>query len=179
MSKRERKVKVRQDPALRLARTILPAAQVRRGDFTLVDVANHTEGDQRHTVRSGETKTLRRKPKLQTLVTTHTITQAEADTCQWYIDKHSAGYDTVGIVANYGGTTGSGGTTSFTHLCRSKAQSEARHAFAAARTAINPMLLPLFEKVVLHNRPLGRLSRSFRLAVAQLNDHLESVGEAA
>ncbi|NJC06530.1 hypothetical protein GGQ97_002323 [Sphingomonas kaistensis] len=168
----------RVDPATRMARILLPIEQARPGAFEEIDVANRSDGDQRHSIRSGETKTIRRTPKLQSLVKARVITQAEAATCQWYIDQHCAGFDTVGVTANYGGSVGAA-TTGFTHLSKHVEQARARHLFSEARTAIDPMLVHLFERVVLDGRPMGRLVRSFRLAIAQLRRHLDQVGEVA
>ena len=172
----KRSTKIRQDPATRMAKSLLPAAQARRGDFVLVDVANHSEKDQRHSVRSGETRTIRRTPKIMQLVNARIITKAEALTCQWYADRHSEGFDTVGITANYGGV-GGGGCNAFTHLAKHKAQMIARQEYSAARASMNPTLVPLFEKVVLHGRS-SRLGVSFRLAIKQLDEHLAANGVA-
>ena len=51
LSKRLRKT--REDPVVKLARTILPAEQVSRGDLRIVDISNHSDADQRAMVRSG------------------------------------------------------------------------------------------------------------------------------
>lgn len=175
-ARRSTKIKQRQDPATKLARSILPAAQAKPGAFSLVDVANHSDGDQRHSVRSGETKTIRRTPKIMQLVNAKVITKAEALTCQWYADRHSEGFDTLGITANYGGA-GGGGCTAYTHLARHKAQMIARDEYQRARAAISPTLIGLFERVVLHGRS-SRLGLSFRLAIRQLDEYLMSEGIA-
>lgn len=180
---RSRKIKQRTDPATKLARSfaangIIPAHQAQRGAFTQVDVQNHSDADQRRTVRSGETRTLKRKPKLHKLFDAKVLTLAQVMNCQWYINKHAAGFDTVGITANYGGA-GGGGCDAFTHLARNRAQANARHEYAQARASISPMLIHLFEKVVLHDGPVGRLGISFRTAVEQLGRHLAEIGEAA
>ena len=181
MSKHERKrstkIKAQRiDPADKLARSIVPTAQAKPGAFTLVNVANHSEADQRASVRSGEVRTIRRTPKIMQLVNARIITKAEAETCQWYADRHSEGFDTLGITANYGGA-GGGGCSAFTHLAKHKAQMIARQEFAAARASINPTLIGLFERVVLHGRP-SRLGLTFRMAVRQLDEHLQSEGIA-
>lgn len=176
-AKRSRKIKAqRVDPAEKLARTIVPASQNKPGAFQIVDVANRSDGDQRHSVRSGETRTIRRTPKLLQLYHAKHITKAEALTCQWYADRYTDGYHTTGITANYGGA-GGGGCNAFTHLAKHKAQMIARQEYAAARASICPTLLPLFEKVVLHGRS-SRLGLSFRLAIRQLEQHLATLGVA-
>ena len=177
MAKRSTKIRTRQDPAHVMAKSLLPASQAKRGEFTIVDVANHSEGDQRHAVRSGETRTIRRKPKLHCLFP-NVLNLEQVLSCEWYLGRYLAGYETVGITANYGGT-GGGGDKGFTHLAKSNEQMIARREYQAARASIDPLLIALFERVVIHGRPMGRLGLSFRLAVSQLEQHMQDVGVAA
>jgi hypothetical protein len=50
--------KVRGDPVEKFACSIIPPEQFAKGGYEPRDVANHNEKDQRHMVRSGETKTI-------------------------------------------------------------------------------------------------------------------------
>jgi hypothetical protein len=170
-SRRIRKQRV--DPVRKLGVAIgVPVEQLANDNFERVDVLNWTEGDQRRTVRSGERQTIRRKPKIDELVVRKVITQQEADACSWYAKMHAARYDTTGITANLGGAGGRS-STNFDHMPKTKAQQEAFDHFDFARAGINRFLLPMFERVVLHGRPLGRLARSFRLAIWQLIERVE------
>jgi hypothetical protein len=176
-AKRSRKIRAqRVDPAEKLARTIVPAAQVRSGAWELTGVANRTDADQRDMESLKRTQTIRRTPKLMQLVNAKTITKAEALTCQWYADRHTEGFHTTGTTANYGGA-GGGGCSAYTHLAKHKAQMIARQEYAAARAAIAPGLIVLFERVVLHGRS-SRLGLAFRLAIRQLDEHLIAAGIA-
>lgn len=166
------KIKTAEQKATRLARRIVPEVQAARRDFSVVDVANHTDGDQRHMVRSNERQTIRRKSKIDQLREAGTITFDDARICNWYLDRHSEAYDTLGITANLGGVGGGGGT-SFDHMSRTIAQAQARLDFQFAREAICPLLLPLFEKVVLHGRPMGKLKLSFRRAVQMVRERVD------
>ncbi len=165
--------KNRIDPATRKAREIgLPEAQNIRGDFTLHDIANHSEADQRHMVRSGKRETIRRYTKIEKLERAGVIDKREALACEWYATAHAMRFDTVGITARYGCASG-GGCTNFDHLPKTREQEEAFRNFEFARQAINPFFLPMFERVVLHGRPLGKLAITFRTVARQLLRHIE------
>jgi len=171
--------RIREAKPDRIANSIgVPTAQQGRGSFTIVDVANHSEADQRHAVRSRQMRTVRRKPKLMQLYDARVLTLDGYKACLWYHDLHALGYDTVGITANYEGGAG-GGQTSFTHLARYREQGRARIAYAFARDGVDATLRPLLERVVLHGRPIGRLTLSFRRAVDQLIERAESMGAIA
>ena len=175
---RQKRTKRQADPALVLARTITTRAQARKGAFVIADVANFTVADQRDMESLKRTKTIRRTPKLTTLVNSKAITPSQAQNCQWYIDRFCEAYEAVpGQAASYVGA-GSRGTPNYGHDARTTWQIDARQRFAKARAAISPGLVFLFEKVVLHSRPVGRLGISFRTAVEQLEAHLVSIGEA-
>ena len=168
--------RIREAKPDRIARTAgVPAAQLGQNAFTIVDVANHSEADQRHAVRSRQMRTVRRKPKLMQLYDARVLTLDGYKACLWYHDLHALGYDTLGITANYGGGVG-GGQTSFTHFARYHEQGDARNDYMLARAGIDRLLLPLLERVVLHGRPIGRLAISFRRAVDQLVERAESMG---
>lgn len=168
----------RVDPETKLTKQILkmgivPPVQVRRGDFDLHDVANHSEADQRHMVRSKETQTVRRKSHLEKLCSRKAITPDQFRICQWYADQYEAGFATVGCTANYMGA-GGGGFGAKDLFARYEAQLAARENYAMAKATISRPLISLFERVVIHQTPINeggrctRLSLSFRLAVRQL-----------
>lgn len=168
----------RVDPETKLTREIrkmgiLPAVQVRQGDFKLHDVANHSEADHRHTVRSKETQTVMRKSHLEKLCARRAITPDQYRICQWYADQYEAGFATVGCTANYMGA-GGGGFGAKDLFARYEAQLSARENYHMAKSTIARPLLGLFERVVIHQTPINeggrctRLSLSFRLAVQQL-----------
>ena len=173
MAKRNsRRARKRNDPTAKIARKITTEAQVANGKFVLCDVSNHNDQDQRHMVRSGERQTIRRQPKFEELRIRKVISEPEAAACRWYLDTHAARYDTVGVTARYG-TYSSSGCSNFDHLPKTKQQQDAWLHFSQARAAINPFFLPMFERIVLHGRPLGRLTISFRTAVRELLAQIE------
>lgn len=141
--------KNRTDPTEKLARTILPAEQAIAGDLAIRDVANHSDEDQRASVRSGETKTVRRLTRVERLTRAHVISNDQAIACEWYSAAYELGFQTVGCTANYGGA-GGGAFGSQDLFSRYKAQGEARANYFYARQAIPDHLLGLFEAIVLH-----------------------------
>jgi len=148
MGSRTGKRKPKADPVAKLARSILPEAQV-RGDLVIRDVANHTEADQRASVRSGETKTVRRLTRVERLTRAGVITVDQQAACEWYSDAYELGFQTVGCTANYMGA-GGGGFGAADLFSRYKAQGDARANYFYARQAIPNHLLGLFEAIVLH-----------------------------
>lgn len=175
---RERKDRrLRVDEATKIARLVLPEGQADRGGFAVADVANHSDSDQRHMVRSGEKRTVCRLTHIERLKRLNAITSEQALICEWYAKQHELGYQTVGCTANYSGA-GGGGFGPSDLLARYKAQARARDNHIAARAAIPPALRHLFERVVLHghglaaaggqtkphSRVYSRLSISFRYA---------------
>lgn len=157
---------------VKIARLILPHGQARAGIFIAVDISNHSDDDQRKMVRSGERRTIRRKPKIDELVDRKVINREEAAACEWYAQAHSLRYETTGITARYGESSGSG-QTNFDHLPKTREQQEAFDHFEYARAGINPFVLALFERVVLYGRPLGKLKLTFRIAARQLLERIE------
>jgi hypothetical protein len=173
MSRRKQK----QDPVLRLARTLLPAAQVRKGDHAIVDIANRTEADQRHMVRSKETTTLKRRTHLEKLKDRGVINQRQLDLCEWYFRIHEEGFGTTCHISNYGSAGGSA-PGSMDLLAKTRDQFIARELYREARASISPMLIHLFERVVIGQTHIGdgetwrrksALKHTFRLAVDQLD----------
>jgi hypothetical protein len=170
--------KRKQDLATKLAATILPEEQVKPRLFAVSDVSNHSDEDQRYMLRSGQKKTIRRLTAIGRLVALRTISRREGAICQWYADQHEQGFEVSnGCTANYLGT-GGGGFGMDDLLARHNNQAIARQNYDQARKAIDPRLIGLFERVVLGKLGLGeaggkerysRLSRSFRLAVDQLD----------
>ncbi len=158
--------------ALEMARSVLPAAQAKRREFVLVDVQNHSEADQRHMTRSGQKKTIRRLTRIDKLYKRGVIDQREAAACEWYFRAHSARYDTLGTTANYGESSGAA-NTNFDHLPKTKIQWEALTHYDMARAAIPAMVRPMFDRIVIEGRPLGKLAITFRTAARRLLDAIE------
>lgn len=169
--------KNRIDPVVRLALSIVPAAQVANGSFMEANVANFTDAQQRHSVRSKEVKTVRRRTHIETLVGRRALTPRQGQLCEWYANQHEAGFEvSTGCTADYCGV-GGGGFGTMDLLARHAHQCQAREMYAQAKASISPVLVPLFERVVIGGLGLGeaggrirysRLSLSFRLAVDQL-----------
>lgn len=157
-SRDKRRKRPRVDPVVKLAKTILPGEQATNGDLAIRDVANHSDADQRASVRSGETRTVRRLTRVERLTRAGVITLDQALACEWYSGAYELGFQTVGCTANYMGA-GGGGFGSGDLLARYKAQGEARANYHYARQAIPSHLIGLFEAIVLHggNEP-GRWS---------------------
>lgn len=178
MSKRKaRRIRTPEQLAGQRARQLdLPAAQVARGDFALAPVANWSEADQRHMIRSREKTTVRRLGRIERLRAAGTIERHEADACIWYAAQHAAGYDTIVCTANYSGVRGDApGPADL--FARHRAQAEARANFAFARAALPTVFLPLFEAIALDGKTiadagaglyeqLGRSQRAARLRAA-------------
>jgi hypothetical protein len=169
---RQRISKPKPDPTVLLALSIVPAAQVANGRFEKCSVSNHSDADQRHMVRSGERSTIRRKPKIDELVQRGTISQREAAACEWYASAHALRYDTTGVTMRYG-SVGGGRGTNFDHLPKTREQEDAYRHFTYAREGINPFFLPMFERIVLYGRPLGKLGITFRTAARELLARIE------
>lgn len=149
-SKRLKRIrKARTDPVVKLARSIVPERQATNGDLAIRDVANHSDADQRASIRSGETKTVRRLTRVERLTRAGVISADQAAACEWYAAAHELGFQTVGCTANYLGT-GGGGFGSSDLFARYRAQGEARANYFYARQAIPDNLLGLFEAIVLH-----------------------------
>lgn len=169
MSRRKQK----QDPVLRQAKFIgVPSAQIRSGAFVLVDIANRTEQDQRHMVRSGEKRTIRRKTKIEKLRDAGVISTKEALACEWYQSAYEEYFETRVRIADWSGTCGSS-DKAFGHWPVGMTLEPGDTLVEYARKSISPMFLPLFERVVLHGRPLGKLAITFRMAARQLLEAVE------
>lgn len=175
----KRKPKV--DPIARRAKELGIAHQAANDRFELHDVVNHSDADHRDMVRAigydtadtnDARRTLRRKPKIDELVTRKVINREEAAACAWYARMHAARYDTTGVTPNYNGAGGRS-STNFDHLPKTRQQQEAYEHFEYARAGINPFVVGMFERVVLHGRPLGKLGITFRTAARQLLDRIE------
>jgi len=140
--------------AQRARQIALPAAQIARGDLALAAIANRSEADQRHMVRSRETTTVRRLGRIERLHAAGTLERHEAQACLWYAAQHALGYDTIGTTANYSGVRG-GDFGPADLFARYRAQAEARENFLFARAALPGALLPLFEAIVLDGKALA------------------------
>ena len=170
--------KVAEDPLAKLERTIgehgegLPTAQTGRGLFLVVDAPTF-EGEEN---RAGsKARTLRRRTKIEKLFFADVINKREAEACEWYATRHAARYDVLGVTARYG-EQGGGGLKNYCHGPKTREQESAYHDYEFARAGINPRILPMFERVVLYGRPLGKLALTFRLAARQLLARLEGRG---
>lgn len=169
--------KARENPVVKLALTIVPGEQARRGDLRLADVSNHSDEDQRHMVRSGERRTIRRQSHIEQLRHKLDLEDREAAACQWYADTHAARYETLGIIGNYGEGSKSG-AANFDHLPKNDVQSTAADQFDFARSAICPTLRPMFERVVIHGWDVSPgITMLFRLAARQVMHRIEGMVE--
>ena len=175
--------KTREDPTAKLARTILPPEQANRGDLRLIDVANHSDDDQRDMargltwdshgkVKTGERKTVRRQSKIDELRIRGLLDDDEAKACEWYHRAHALRYDTLGVTAKYG-DGGGGSKKNYDHLPKTRDQEDAWRNFEFAREGISPPIRPMFERIVLHNWPVGKLGILFKLAARQLMHRIE------
>lgn len=162
MAKRYRTRKARIDPVVKLASSILPAAQVAQGGLVIRDVANHSEADQRASIRSGETKTVRKMTRVELLHKAGIITVEQMAACEWYLSAYELGYQTVGCTANYSGA-GGGGFNGGHLMSRYKAQAEARENYHYAKQAIPEHLLGIFERVVIGPMDIRTLTKEGRL----------------
>lgn len=181
--------KTPEQQATRLARQMsnvgFPKVQAGRGGFVVVDVANHSDADQRHMVRSGDKQTIRKLTRIERLRNAGTINHDEAAACQWYADAAAIGYDTTGTTANYA-EAGSRSKRHWDHLPKYAAQEEGRESFLWARKVLPEHLLPMFEAVVLGKETLSaaaqglfddlaksqrssRIAREFRHVAAELH----------
>lgn len=171
MGSKTRRIRKQRNPERELALVIgLPEVQLRRG-FKIVDAQSRTDADHRHAMRSKQVRTLRKLTRTEKLYRAGVIDMEQANACEWFMNAHTLGYDTVGITANYGGAR-CGGHTGHTHMARNRAQMAARDDYQFARSGISPLLLPLLEGVLLRGRPVGRLGISFRTAVRQLTERV-------
>ncbi len=170
---RSRSIKQPKKPlSVRIAEQIMPAAQVARGDYEVRDVANYNEADQRHMVRSGERKTIRRTTKIDQLLKRGIINDREALACEWYQSTYENEYETRVRIADWGGTGGSS-DRAYGHWPAGTPLDNAESLYRFARQGIAAPFLPLFERVVIHGRPLGKLAITFRHAARQLLSHIE------
>jgi hypothetical protein len=137
---------------VKLAMKIVPLEQASRRDYVECGVANHTDEDQRAMVRSKETKTIRKKTRIERMVIAGLIDKDQQNACEWYANAFELGYATVGCTANYCGA-GGGGFGSSDLFARYKAQQEAREDYAYARKAIPGDYLKLFDYVLFGHEP--------------------------
>lgn len=118
------------------------------------------------------------------------ISEDQYRACSWYRERHeSAGLDGrvksshISLTGNTGGGGGGGQAPMALHAY----EAEARNAVRRARAAIAPVLLKMFEAVVVHDIPLRRAARfircrnsmemqRFRVACQDLVNHLNGDG---
>lgn len=161
-----------EDPLAKLERELVPGIQGKRGLYLIVDAPTFAGEDNR---AGSKARTLMRKPRITKLKDAGIINEREAKACEWYATRHAARYDVLGITARYGEQSG-GGQKSYCHGPKTREQESAYQDYAFARAGISPMILPMFERVVIHGRPLGRLAITFRHAARQLLARLEERG---
>lgn len=93
------------------------------------------------------------------------LTDDQAAACIWY----RAQYDAAGLSGrvktahiSLTGNTGGGGGMGQAPMALHAREAEAREAFRAARDAIAPVLLKMFDSVVIHDIPLRRAKKFIR-----------------
>lgn len=157
-----RATRIREPKPDRIARlSDVPAAQLGRNAFTIVDVANHSEADQRHSVRSRQMRTVRRKTHMQRFREAGVLTPEQAAACEWYQTAWELGFGNSVSIANYEGMGGASGKRD--HLANSAEQARARDDYAWARQAIPSWLLPVFEGIILtpiHEQMVRKIIRN-------------------
>lgn len=118
------------------------------------------------------------------------ITEDQYAACVWYRARHEAAgldgrYKTSHISLT--GNVGGGGGMSQSPMAQHEYEVEARMEFRAAREAIAPVLVRLFDAVVLRDIPLSRakvyvqcrnrlIDVRFRAAAQDLLDHIDRCG---
>jgi hypothetical protein len=182
--------KLREDPVSKLAREIgLPPEQ--HHGLKAVDIANHSEDDQREMVRlraaepdrdmpgrksDKARQTVRKLTRVELLTRAGIITPDQALACEWYGERYQLAFDYgQGTCANYGGVGGSGGL-GWDHGARSLAQGEARKDLEYARLALPDWLLGEFERVVIGPMDIRTLTKEgrsrFSLAAFRLHGQI-------
>lgn len=171
--KQSRKIRKRPDPVARQARAVgVPEQQIRNGGLQLCDVVDFSAADTRKTVRSGERQTVRRQPKLHELYVRGVINIPELLACRWYQAQYEAQYETRVKIADWQATAGTS-DKAFGHWPATDTLGPGANMWQLARQSINPAFLPLFERVVLHGRPLGKLAISFRSCARRVLETIE------
>jgi hypothetical protein len=164
--------KASEDPVAKLERTIVPEVQAGRGLYLIVDAPTFAGEENK---AGSKARTLRKLTRIEKLERAKVINKREAEACEWYATRHAARYDVIGITAKYG-EQASGGRKSYCHGPKTPEQISALLDYDFARAGISPMILPMFERIVIHGRPLGRLAITFRQAARELLARLESRG---
>lgn len=148
----------------RLMRAILPAGRS-SDDYRVVDVANTSDTDQREMMRSKltradaiDTKTLRKRTRLEKLHTRGVIDADQLAACEWYAERHETGF-LAGqrVTANYG-EGGGGNARGHDHLARNIAQYHARRDFIRVKACIPIAHAAMFDAVVLNGASIAEAS---------------------
>ena len=180
-NKSNRLRKPKADPTVKVALSIgIPLSQVANDRFVQCDVVNHTEADHRAMVRALGTnminqdarRTLRRKPKIDQLRDRGIISDREAKACEWYQITYESEYETKVRIADWE-AAGHCSDRAYGHWPVSMDLGPHISMFEYAREAIPPLVRPLFDRVVLHGRPLGKLALTFRMAAKRLLERIE------
>ncbi len=167
--------RIREPKVRRLAKAIdMPQSQIDRGDYEACDVANRTDADQRHSVRSEQTRTIRKKTKLQKLKDAGIINSRELSACEWYQSTYEEHYETRVRIADWS-ATGGASDRAYGHWPAGVVLEPGMNMIEFARQGISPAVLPMFDRVVLHGRPLGKLAITFRTAARKLLEQIEGM----
>ncbi len=155
-----------------MARALLPAAQAVKGDFSLVDVQNFSEADQRHMKRSGQIRTIRRKTRLEKLYLRKLLTVRELLACEWYQAQHEAENDTLVRIADWQASSPSS-DKAFGHWPAGMILEPGQSMLEWAREAIPPIARPMFDRIVIQGQSAGKWGPAFKLVAARLLEHIE------
>ena len=172
MAKTYKVRKASEDPVSKLERAIVPEVQAGRGLYLVVDAPTFAGEENK---AGSKARTLRKLTRIEKLVRAGIISPRLGDACEWYVTRYAARYDVLGITAKYGEQAG-GGSKNYCHGPKTPEQLSAYLDYEFARAGISPMYRPMFDRVVIDGRPLGRLKITFRQAAQQLLERLESRG---
>lgn len=171
MPKSQRIKKTRDTPVAKVARQI-DLASPHHGDFQLADRVAYSSKDASAALRSGEKQTLRRTTKIDQLVKRGILDKREGLACEWYQGQHEQQYEARVKIAQWDATA-SASEKSFGHWPSKRCLNDNPTLFEEARADIPTTIRPMFERVVLHGRPLGKLAITFRMTARRLLEHIE------
>ena len=163
-------------PTTKMERTIggsgLPAVQIGRGLHIIVDAPSF-EGEKN---KSGsKAQTLRKLTRIDRLKRAGILDDREAKACEIYHEAFEGHYETRIKIADWSATGGSS-DRAYGHWPTSMPLEPGMNMYQFLRAGISPIVLPMFERVVIHGRPLGKLAITFRHAARQLLSRLEGCG---
>lgn len=121
-------------------------------------------------------RTVRTRTGVETLVARRTLTQAQGDACQAFLDARELGYATLGVTARYG--EGGGGVPgSADHFARDKAQAGARADYARMEAALPGR--PMSVAVLVELLETGEMHKAAMATFPALADHKRSFAAVA